>query len=83
MIIKISSEDELQKVAAVAIHLIINLRNATKNWEGEYGAELKLVKKNWEKKADEFIHQLQATEHRQDLLKIEIENATANTTKED
>lgn len=74
MTITITSEEELKEVAAKAIHLLVNLRNAQKKWEDDFGSELKLVKKNWETKADNFISELETKGHTSHNLKIEIKN---------
>lgn len=73
MKIKIQSEDELLSIAAEAIHIVTNLRAATKKYNEHFGSHLKNRKIYWENKADELVERLQVPEHRNlNELKIEI-----------
>lgn len=74
MKIKISSEEELLKVATEAIHLLSNLRHFTKKWNETHGYDLKQRKTYYEGLADSLLERLKVTEHRQsNQIKIEIE----------
>lgn len=76
MKIKVSSEDELVKVAQEGIHILNNLRYWTKLWNAHHGRELRDRKQYWEEKADLFLEQLQVEEHRgQNQIKIEMKDA--------
>lgn len=72
MKIKITSEEELEKVAAELIHILANLRKFTRLWEESHGVELKRYKKYYEAKSDELIKKLQVPDH-QRLHEIKIE----------
>lgn len=79
MKIKIESEDELLEVAKEALHLLVNLRHYTKEWETAHGAELKTRKKHFEGRADEFLQKLEMKKsHKSDTIKIEINNENKN-----
>jgi len=74
MNIKISSEEELIKVATEALHILSNMRRFQKAWEQDFGVELKTRKKWFEKRADDFLAKLQVPDHsRIHEIKIEIE----------
>lgn len=73
MKIKITSEEELVKIAEDAIKIIANLRKFTKLWQETHGVELKNRKKYWEDIADKFTDKLQMPElKRNENIKIEV-----------
>lgn len=72
MKVKVTSEEELEKVAAELIHVLANLRKFTRLWETTHGVELKRNKKYYEGKADELIQRLQVPNHKR-LHEIKIE----------
>jgi hypothetical protein len=81
MKIKVSSEEELIKIAEESIRIIANLRKFTRLWDESHGVELKARKKYYEAQADELIERLQSTNlQRREGIKIEI-NADTNTTE--
>lgn len=61
MNIKIQSEEELKDKFVTGIHILNNLRHWTKKYNETLGSELKAIKKDWEKKADEYLESLSAT----------------------
>lgn len=58
MNVKIVSEEDLIKRFREAIHIMNNMRNIQKLWDENYGVELKVKKKGWEKQADEFLKEI-------------------------
>lgn len=82
MKIKITSEQELVRVAEEAIKIITNLRKFTILWQETHGVELKNRKKCWEDIADKFIKRLEMPDlKRGENIKIDVD-ANQNTKKE-
>jgi len=82
MKVVVKSEEELMELGSELLHILVNLRFATKAWERDYGANLRGRKKYYELKADELIQKLQLTKsHHSYQIKIDI-NAEENTTQE-
>ncbi len=75
--IRVEGEDELQKFAAEAAHILVNLRHYQDRWEGESGhrAEDKNARKAWEKRADEFLGKYKVSKTNK-VSHIKIENQT-------
>jgi len=59
MNVKISSEEELKEKFKKAIHLLNNLRRATKEWREHLGCENRKRKEDWENKSDQFLEELE------------------------
>jgi putative sterol carrier protein len=81
MKIKVTSEEELEKIAKEALHILANLRHFTKLWNEHFGSHYKDRKKFLESKADQFIEKLQLPANRTSV-KIIIENDAKENTKE-
>lgn len=60
MRITINSEDELVQLTKDLLHIMVNLRAATKDWHEHYGHYRLQKKKMWEGKADDLIAKLDA-----------------------
>lgn len=53
--IKITSEEQLEKVAKEAFYILSNLRRATVAWNNDHGVATKNIRTAWEQRADEFL----------------------------
>lgn len=62
MNIKITSEEELKEKFRKGMHILNNLRRATREWKEHLGCENRKRKEDWEAKADQFLNELQMTE---------------------
>jgi len=73
MKVTVRSEEELMELGSELLHILVNLRYATKAWERDYGANLRDRKKYYELKADELIQKLQLSKsHHAGQIKIEL-----------
>lgn len=73
MKVKIESEEQLLEVAREALHVMNNLRYATKMWNMHYGSYWKEKKKYYEERADLFLEKLQVTEKTDHIKQMQIE----------
>lgn len=69
MNVTIQSEEDLEKKFIEGIHILNNLRHWTLKYNETLGSELKVIKKRWEEKADEYLKSLSMTPTR---VKTEI-----------
>jgi ABC-type microcin C transport system duplicated ATPase subunit YejF len=75
MKIILTPDQDVTEIFKEAITILNNMRRWQKEWEQEYGCELKRSKKLWEKRADEYLKKLGATSHMERLEKINIEQS--------
>lgn len=60
MRITINTDEELVQLTKDLLHILVNLRSATKDWQEHYGYRRGEKKKMWEGKADDLISKLDA-----------------------
>lgn len=73
MKITLTQGEDVTETFKEAITILNNMRRWQKEWEEDYGCELKRRKKRWERMADEFLTRLGASEKMEHTEKIEIE----------
>jgi hypothetical protein len=75
MRIVVQSEDELYEISKNLLHISVNLRYWTKEWDKHHGKTLLERKQYWQNRMDEYLEELGA--RKTQLLtevKIEIKN---------
>lgn len=72
MNVRVSSESDVIKIAAEAIHLLNNSRAANKRWNEQGGYEARKIKKEWEEKVDVFLSALKVKEEIGHSEKVKI-----------
>lgn len=73
MRIVLSDGQDVTEIFKESITILNNMRRWQKEWEREYGSELKAKKKSWEKKADAFLEKISASDKMITYEKINIE----------
>jgi hypothetical protein len=71
MKIIISEGEDVTEMFKEAITILNNMRHWQKEWEQEYGCELKAKKKRWEREADNFLTSI-GSHPKTDIVKKEI-----------
>lgn len=71
MRIILSPGEDVTEIFKEAITILNNMRRWQKEWEQEYGCELKAKKKRWERLADEFLTSIGSIP-KTDIVKKEI-----------
>lgn len=75
MQVKLKTEDELKDMAAKLLHISVNLRHWTKEWNEKHGGLLLQRKKFWENKMDEYLEELKTEKtHTENSIHISINN---------
>lgn len=75
MKITLTPGQDVTEIFKEAITILNNMRRWQKGWEAEYGCELKRKKKEWERKADDYLGKLGATGDMGRFEKINIEQS--------